>query len=177
MTSTELMLLAETATCEDSRVDFKSKFSPNLKARFWVEIVKDIVAFANTLGGVIVFGLMDDGSVSEHDCSTLLEFDPAKITDQVAVYTGTQFSQFTVTSVPRNGLLLPALVIEPSRIPMVFKKPGTYEVQPGRQKTAFSLGTIYFRHGAKSEPATQDDLRASFDRELGSGCIDSSAQA
>jgi hypothetical protein len=43
--------------------------------------------------------------------------------------------------------------------PIVFSKPGTYDVGGGKQKTAFSGGTVYFRHGAKSEPANADDLR------------------
>ncbi|MEQ8368173.1 MAG: putative DNA binding domain-containing protein [Roseicyclus sp.] len=166
MTIDEMLILAETATTEDERLDFKSEFAPDLKKAFWVEIVKDIVAFANTVGGAIVFGVNDDGSISNTDCSELISFDPAKITDQVALYTGTQFSKFMITTVARNGVNVPVIVVEPTRIPMVFKKPGTYETEPGKQKTSFSLGTVYFRHGAKSEPATQDDLRASFDREL-----------
>lgn len=36
----------------------------------------------------------------------------------------------------------------------------------GKQKTVFSVGTVYFRHGAKSEPGTSDDLRAFLEREL-----------
>jgi len=50
-------------------------------------------------------------------------------------------------------------------IPMVFTKPGTYPVD-NKQKTAFSQGTLYFRHGAKSEPGTTDDLRGALDRQL-----------
>jgi hypothetical protein len=43
--------------------------------------------------------------------------------------------------------------------PLVFEKPGTYAVDKNRQETAFSRGTVYFRHGAKSEAGTTDDLR------------------
>jgi hypothetical protein len=49
---------------------------------------------------------------------------------------------------------------------MVFTAPGTYDVGGGKQKTAFSLGTVYFRHGAKSEPGNTDDLRGALEREL-----------
>jgi hypothetical protein len=51
-------------------------------------------------------------------------------------------------------------------IPIVFQKPGTYDTGTGKQKTAFSVGTVYFRHGAKSEPGTSDDLRAVVERQL-----------
>ena len=51
-------------------------------------------------------------------------------------------------------------------MPLIFTAPGTYDVGGGKQKTAFSAGTVYFRHGAKSEPGTSDDLRAVLEREL-----------
>jgi hypothetical protein len=42
---------------------------------------------------------------------------------------------------------------------LVFIRPGNYVADNGKQKTAFSTGGIYFRHGAKSEPCTPSDLR------------------
>ncbi len=49
---------------------------------------------------------------------------------------------------------------------MVFTSPGTYDAGGGKQKTAFGVGTVYFRHGAKSEPGTSEDLRVALEREL-----------
>jgi hypothetical protein len=46
---------------------------------------------------------------------------------------------------------------------MIFIRPGTYDIGGGQQRTAFSQGTIYFRHGAKSEPGTRDDLSSWLD--------------
>lgn len=51
-------------------------------------------------------------------------------------------------------------------VPVVFVKPGTYNIGEGKQKTAFSQGTIYFRHDAKSEPGNRDDLLAWRERAL-----------
>jgi hypothetical protein len=48
----------------------------------------------------------------------------------------------------------------------VFTKPGTYPISENRQKTAFSAGTVYFRHGAKSEPGETNDLRMAMERQL-----------
>jgi len=42
----------------------------------------------------------------------------------------------------------------------------TYEIGGGKQKTVFSAGTVYFRHGAKSEPGTSDDLWQFLEREI-----------
>ena len=52
-------------------------------------------------------------------------------------------------------------------LPLVFARPGTYSVPGGKQKTAFAQGTVYFRHGAKSEPGTTEDLAHALDRRLG----------
>lgn len=50
---------------------------------------------------------------------------------------------------------------------MVFVRPGTYLVEGiKQQKTAFSKGTLYFRHGAKSEPGNSDDIRQVIERNL-----------
>jgi hypothetical protein len=50
-------------------------------------------------------------------------------------------------------------LINPPDSPLVFEKPGTYAVDPKHQQTIFPQGTIYFRHGAKTEFGTTDDVR------------------
>lgn len=59
-----------------------------------------------------------------------------------------------------------AVRVGSAHVPMVFSKAGNYAVDGGKQKTAFSAGTVYFRHGAKSEPGNSDDLRQFLDREV-----------
>jgi hypothetical protein len=58
------------------------------------------------------------------------------------------------------------LVVGAAFLPIVFTDPGTYDIGGGKQKTAFGRGTIYFRHGAKSEPGTTADLRQALNKEL-----------
>jgi hypothetical protein len=169
MEKEKLIQLGEIARTEDAQVEFKSKFAPEEKAAFWAEIVKDIVALANTNGGVIVFGINDDCSAAAFDCQSLESFDPAKITDQIAKYTDIQFHDFFIFSAVRLEGTFPAIGVYPRRLPIVFTKVGTYNIgtkDKQVQKTAFSQGTLYFRHGAKSEPANQDDVRDAFFREL-----------
>ncbi|MCK0103231.1 hypothetical protein MWU63_13090 [Pseudohalocynthiibacter sp. F2068] len=88
------------------------------------------------------------------------------MTNRIARYTGHQFSDFEIHGLQREEHPIAAIIVFGANTPMVFELPGTYEVEPGRQKTAFSKGTVYFRHGAKSEPGTMNDLRQWRDREL-----------
>jgi hypothetical protein len=77
-----------------------------------------------------------------------------------------QFSEFEVVQAEKSGAKMALLLISPVDIPLVFSNPGTYALPNGKQQTAFSRGTVYFRHGAKSEPATREDLRAVVERNL-----------
>jgi hypothetical protein len=143
---------------ESTSVDYKASFDSGVPAE-WVEIVKDVAAFANSGGGVIIFGLADDGAVSAFDCAALEALDPAILTDKIYKYTGQQFNDFSFLRTTKDGRMLFAIAVHAATVPIVFSKPGTYDIGGGKQKTAFSAGTMYFRHGAKSEPANADDLR------------------
>jgi hypothetical protein len=87
-----------------------------------------------------------------------LIYDPAKIVDKIASYTGRQFDQFDLTEVFKAGQTIAAVTVGAVDMPMVFQNPGTYQTADGKQKTAFGRGTLFFRHGAKSEPARYEDL-------------------
>lgn len=155
----------EESSKESREVDFKESTDFNLpKDR--CEIVKDIVAMANSGGGYLLIGVKDDGTLSEDDVTPVLNLDLAKITDQIRSYTGQHFSDFRIYEAQRNGKRIAIICIKGTSIPIVFTSPGTYDVGGGKQKSAFAVGTVYFRHGAKSEPGNSNDLRDSFEREL-----------
>ena len=153
---------------ESKNVEFKEGFREGTPA--WCEIVKDIVAISNTGGGIILFGLKDNGTPSGEDTSAVAQLDPATITDKVYRYTQHQYSDFEILEDVKEGQAVVGLVLGGSPIPLVFEEPGTYPIEEGRkqgyQKTVFSKGTVYFRHGAKSEPGTTEDLRGALDRRL-----------
>ncbi len=121
---------------------------------------------ANSGSGYILFGVKSDGSNSGWDCSLLTTVDPAQLTGKIATYTGEQFSEFEVQEVDRGGSRVAMMVVLAVHIPLIFVLPGTYDVGGGKQKTAFGKGTIYFGHGAKSEPGTSQDIRQSVQREI-----------
>jgi hypothetical protein len=142
---------------ESKYIDFKSEFNPNSR-QAWCELIKDLVAMANSGGGAIAFGLDNKGQPTGTDLSALLDTDPAQITDKVASYTSTQFHGFQLFEAEKLNATVPILVINSVDVPLVFTRPGTYPTSDGGQRTAFSRGTVYFRHGAKSEPALPEDL-------------------
>jgi predicted HTH transcriptional regulator len=87
----KLLERAENAKRESKYLDFKREFDIASPAS-WCEIVKDIVAFANSGGGVIVFGVNNDGAASGADVSALLGLDIADVTNKINRYTGFQFA-------------------------------------------------------------------------------------
>jgi hypothetical protein len=157
--------LALDAELESESVDFKSSFDP-ASASEWLEIIKDIVALANTGGGCILFGVGNDGGCSGVDLSAVFEIDPADVTNKIYKYTDQQFHGFEMKRSQRHGCAVAAFLIPPSVIPIVFSKVGSYAIEGGKQKTAFAAGTVYFRHGAKSEPGNSEDLRQFVERRL-----------
>jgi hypothetical protein len=56
-----------------------------------MELIKDPVSVANSGGGLIAFGVCDDGQPSTGDVEPVLDLDPAKITDKVESYTRVSF--------------------------------------------------------------------------------------
>jgi hypothetical protein len=147
---------------ESRRLDFKESFDPS-RTGDWCEIVKDLVAMANSGGGCLVFGVRDDGNAAETTVDAILSLDPAQITDKVSKYTGAQFDGFEVREGQREGRKVAVVLVRGAEFPLPFSKAGNYDRGDGRQTTSFQPGTVYFRHGAKSEPGTAEDIRRSIE--------------
>lgn len=160
---------AQTAKRESRYLDFKDRFDPDSTGE-WVELIKDLVAMANSGGGVIVIGVRNSGDPAGSDVSRVLALDPATIADKLQRYTGEHFADFEVHEVKRAKQAVAAIVIGAAATPISFTHVGTYQVtvrgDKQKQKTAFSVGAVYVRHGAKSEPATTADLRDMIDRRV-----------
>ena len=165
MNYSELETVARSAQGESAQCDFKGQFNPASKMD-WCELIKDIVSMANSGGGCILFGLDDDGHPTGLDTAGILGYDPADITNKLLSYTGKHFADFRVGAIEKGGIHLACVMILGARVPLVFVKPGTYPESETKQRTAFSVGTVYFRHGAKSEPGTSDDLASFLEREI-----------
>jgi hypothetical protein len=161
----DLVERARSAKRESKQIEFKSSFDPTSNGE-WCEVIKDIVAIANSGGGIIIFGVNNDGSLSGLPVEAIGRIDPADIANRISKYTGCIDPPVEIIDIERQGSLLPAFIIQSSATPLVFENPGTYDVGAGKQKTAFGRGTIYYRHVAKSEPGTTEDIRFTFERNL-----------
>ena len=162
---TDLIERALTVTRESKYIEFKEAFDPN-SAADWCEVIKDIVAIANSGGGILIFGLDSSGAPTGLSSRSLSQVDPADISNKISKYTGPVHLEFEIRELEKKGKNVQALLVQAVSIPIVFQKPGTYDIGSGKQKTAFSVGTVHFRHGAKSEPGTSDDIRNVIERRL-----------
>jgi hypothetical protein len=132
----------------------------------WCELLKDVVAMANSGGGVIVLGLASDGTPSGWDPTQFLTMDGTDFVSAWSEYLGERLPDFEVREVKKGEQRLAAIVIEPrTGSPLVFEKPCTYR-DGDAQRTAFTKGTVYFRHGARSDPGSARDLARFVEREV-----------
>jgi hypothetical protein len=133
------------------RVELKDRFDPDT-AGAWLELVRDVAALANSGGGVVVLR----GDVEEE-----------RLHEELARYAEPEFEAFELHGITRGGRRATAVVIEGvSNTPLVFTRAGRYRSTEGDEHVAFSRGGLYFRHGAKSEPATGADVRDFIKRQL-----------
>jgi hypothetical protein len=156
---------------ESKHVEFKESFDPASSAD-WCELIKDVVAIGNSGGGYLVFGFDSKGQPVKADMAAVAAVDPAHIVDKVSKYVDIQVTEIEVAETRKAGATALIWKIPANDPPLVFVNPGTYELpdKSGKkqQRTSFGRGTLYFRHGAKSEPARQEDLRKAFERRLAS---------
>ncbi len=147
MRANALLSRAENASRSSKRVALKAAVD-------YVELVRDIAAMANSGGGVIVL----EGAAGA---------DEELIHEELARYAEPEFEGFTVERLTRGGRPATAVVVEEVRnTPLVFARQGRYREPEGAEHVAFVRGGLYFRHGAKSEPATGEDVRDFIRRQL-----------
>jgi len=118
----------------------------------------------NSGGGIILFGIDDDGEPSGIDTNPIVNLDPADVTNKIFSYTREHFSDFVITKEVKNQIEIVALQIHGVSVPIVFTNIGSYLGPDGKQKSAFREGTLYFRHGAKSEPCVASDIKEILER-------------
>lgn len=157
---------------EEPYLDFKLTINIDKGSNF-PEIAKDFLAFSNYGGGMILVGYRDKSFAEDereknyprkyvpvglpddfHLDQTNLQskFDPYSIHSIAIGYR--EFSK-QIEGVSRR---FAEIYIPPSSEIMKAAKTGRYSGPDGRTHTPFEAGTILFRHGTQSKPATKSEI-------------------
>lgn len=156
-----LVQSAELAPSESEELDRKSEWNGSDEA--WEELVRDIVAMANTGGGLIAFGCETSGKPSGKDVSNVRAVDHKVIIDKVRSATNEVIAGIKVVNFTSGGQTLPAWFVPWSKRVIVFTRDATQFSWPsGAPKIPlrFYQGQVFWRHGSSTERANATDLEA-----------------
>ena len=145
---------------ENTNIDLKVDFEDSSKG--WLELVKDVVAIANSGGGEIMIGYTEMTSPGV-DPALVQVLDSAKVSDRVHRFANPAKVKVghIVSDLP-NGRVGITLSVGPVRYPLVMSKDGQFD---NKKDVVFRSGDVLFRHGSKSERATYEDLVHVIDRQ------------
>jgi hypothetical protein len=151
---------------EGQLIDYKLMLRLDVNSSV-AEIARDILAFSNTDGGLLVLGVEDaDGSIAGHE-----QIDFRRLRDCLGPYIGTRVNfdleECSVTASGRNHLLIVAMVRRSqAAYPNQLRK--DIELRPGLvRKLKYVRGTLFYRNGSETlseSPYGDIESRA---RELG----------
>jgi Putative DNA-binding domain len=144
---------ARAAKRESKWLDFKEGFDPSSEAE-WCELLKDLLAMANSGGGVVVVGVKNNGKASGVSVKPVLRLDLAHISDKVLRYTGEHFAGIHIHEIKRSKTTVAALVIDSAPVPLVPIRRAPTRSQPKmespRRNSRFDRGSSTFATGPKA---------------------------
>jgi len=141
---------------ENILVELKQQFSGDMEA--WLNLERQLVAFGNSGGGIIIYGLTKNYERVGLASSLTSHFDPANVMQKLQRHAPQ--AQIPTAYVEllyykkRYGVLL----IGKSSNVTVFDKIGNVQLAGGKQKNVFQPGVIYVRVEGATREARQFDL-------------------
>jgi hypothetical protein len=153
---------------EDHYVDYK-EFFDDKDEKHWLGITIDAVAFANTMGGFIVFGIKDsDFSVTgllDHSIRVLT--DTNQILQKFNRYVSPHFMSIrTKEYTTIAGKVVIMYVPESKGKTHIFIKDVNYKFPSGTQKKLINAGSIFIRRSATNQVLMPEDLEFIIDRRI-----------
>lgn len=153
---------------EDWLIDFKETFDPSSE-HDWLQITKDIMAFANTLGGYLLFGVRDGTfdlvGVTPELARTLS--DSHLIMQKVNRFVDPQITLLRSKRFEYEGKLLIALFVPRSlRTTHIVSRDGSFTYSSGKEKMLLQKGTFYVRRSAGVHLADSRDFDAIVNRRI-----------
>lgn len=142
---------------ETARCDLKATFTPSPAG--WPNLVKDIVAMANSGGGVLVLGVDDDGSRLGLPQSLLQDLDPVRINGRIEPKAPGARVGVSYHELSYYRRTYGFLVVSPHDALIVFDRQWSYNPEGGgRAREVIRQGVVYVRGIAETRPAQQGDL-------------------
>lgn len=154
---------------ETQAIDFKIAFESS-ETREWLSITKDIIAFSNTTGGYIVFGIRDTTfekvGIAERDWHVLV--DPDNIQKRINTYVLPPFTHLTSSHVSDEGKEFIILHIPESKgkTHIVVKEGKFINKHTKEEIIVLRKGEIYVRRSGSCVLIEPDDLDAILERRI-----------
>lgn len=151
---------------EDGKIDYKLDFDFN-NEKDWLEITKDFIAFANTYGGYLVFGVKDSSfqvkGLNENIINILTNTNLLR--QKINRFIEPPIQQIRSKSFDINGNKIVIIFIpETTSTTHVVLKDGSFEYTNGIKKTMLLKGTIYVRKSAGNKLADSRDIDELFNK-------------
>lgn len=153
---------------EDDRVDYKQTIDPTSE-KDWLEITKDISAFANTHGGYLIFGI-NDGEKKIVGLSRKVAGiikDTNNLQQKINRHLEPNIVSLRAKEFKIDGLSIVVLYIPQSvgKTHMV-SKDGVFPYPSGKQKTLLHKGTFFVRRSAGNHLGDSRDFSDVIERRI-----------
>ena len=145
---------------EDTQIDFKESFAGK-EEREWLEMTKDVLSFANTNGGFLLFGVKDGtferAGLDDEPASVL--GDPNNIQQKINRFIEPPISLLRCKSYRVNNQKFVAVFIPPSlEKTHIISRDGGFKFPTGKEKIVLRKGTSYVRRSGGNHLVDSRDL-------------------
>ena len=136
-------------------VEFKADFDGSTRA--WLQLIVEGVALANSGGGVLIYGVSDDGQRVGSPGAVESDLDSASINNRLRQYSPQSTFRCATQAFSYYRRTFVAVGFASSDGIIVFDKDGNFE-EAGKTRVAFRSGPVYIRRTGQKAPATQAEV-------------------
>jgi len=154
---------------EDDYIDYKLTLDPSSEKQ-WLELTKDISAFANTYGGYLVFGVKNDTKepVGLDDTLCKILADVNNIQQKINRFLDPKIINIRSKQKEFEGKTIVTVYIPQSTtVTHLISKDGEFKHQSGRSNIPLRKGTFYVRRSAGNQLGDSRDLDQIITRRIG----------
>ena len=154
---------------EDDRLDYKETIDISSEKQ-WLSLTKDISAFANTIGGYLLFGIDNSSRITglSREVANAIK-DASKLQQKLNRHLDPHLSRLRAKEFRFESNIIVAVYIPQSKgVTHLISKLGKYKLPNGDEKTVLNLGTFYIRRTAGNHLGDSRDLDAVIERRIDS---------